>query len=170
MKPRIRFVRQAARQLLKDCGISEPPVDLRVVAEKLGLGYEEVDYFPDDVEALLVPMEDGTIAVVNKNFPTNKRRFSLAHELCHHHLHKDRSVLEPTATIDSPESTEDEFTNKDPFEAEADIFAGELLVPLAMLKKSYRPGLTAADIARIFEVSESAASVALLNHFSALFK
>jgi Zn-dependent peptidase ImmA (M78 family) len=170
MKPRTRFVRQAARQLLKDCGITKPPVDLRVVAEKLGLGYEEVDYFPDDVEALVVPMEDRTVAVVNKNFPVNRRRFTLAHELCHHLLHKDRSVLEDTTTIDSPDLSDDEFTNKDPFEAEADIFAGELLVPLAMLKKSYQPGFTAADVARIFEVSEAAASVALLNHFSALFK
>lgn len=170
MKPRTRFVRQAARQLLKDCGITEPPVDLRIVAEKLGLGYEEVDYFPEDVEALIVPMKERTVAVVNKNFPRNRRRFSLAHELCHHHLHKDRSVLEDPTTIDSPDSSEDEFPSKDPFEAEADIFAGELLVPLAMLKKCYQPGFTAADVARIFEVSESAASVALLNHFSALFK
>lgn len=170
MRPRTRFVRQAARQLLKDCRISDPPVDLRVIAEKLGLAYEEVDYFPDDVEALIVPMEDRTVAVVNKNFPENRRRFSLAHELCHHYLHKDRSIFEDADTIDSSDLLELEVANKDPFEAEADIFAGELLMPLFMLKRHYKPGFTAGDIARIFEVSESAASVALLNHFSALFK
>jgi len=175
MRPRTRFVRQAARQLLKDCRIANPPIDLRIVAEKLGLGYEEVDYFPDDVEALIVPMEDRTVAVVNKNFPKNSRRFSLAHELCHHHLHKDRSVLEDANSIDSsdldsPDLLEPEGATKDPFETEADIFAGELLVPLFMLKKHYKPGFTAGDIARIFEVSEAAASVALLSHFSALFK
>ncbi len=174
MRPRNRFVRRAASQLLRDCQISDPPVDLEKVAEHLGLGYEEVDYFPDDVEALIVPMEDRTVAVVNKNFPKNRRRFSLAHELCHHYLHKDRSVLEDTDTIDSTTAdTSDVMASdgtKDPFEAEADIFAGELLVPLFMLKKYFKPGSTAADIARIFEVSEAAASVALLNHFSALFK
>lgn len=175
MRPRTRFIRQAARQLLKDCRISDPPVDLRVVAAKLGLGYEEVDYFPDDVEALIVPMEDRTVAVVNKNFPKNHRRFSLAHELCHHYLHQDRSVLEDPNTIDASDLDSSdllgtEAATKDPLEAEADIFAGELLVPLFMLKKHYKPGFTAGDIARIFEVSESAASVALLNHFSALFK
>lgn len=172
MKPRTRFVRQAASQLLKDCRISDPPVDLQIVAQHLGLGYEEVDYFPDDVEALIVPMEDRTVAVVNKNFPKNRRRFSLAHELCHHYLHKDRSLLEDTNAIDSPnvDSSDSVDLAKDAFEAEADTFAGELLVPLFMLKKHYKPGSTAADIARTFEVSESAASVALLNHFSSLFK
>ena len=80
---------------------------LRVVAEELGLGYEEVDYFPDDVEALIVAMGDRTVAVVNKNFPKNKQqRFTLAHELCHHYLHKDRGVLEEITTIDSPSPTE----------------------------------------------------------------
>jgi Zn-dependent peptidase ImmA (M78 family) len=79
-------------------------------------------------------------------------------------------MLEDNTTIDSADLSEDEFANKDPFEAEADIFAGELLVPLAMLKRHYQPGFTSADIARIFDVSEAAASVALLNHFSALFK
>lgn len=170
MKPRASFVRKAARDLLKKCNISEPPVDLRVVAEKLGLGYEEVDYFPDDVEALIVAMGDRTVAVVNKNFPENKRRFTLAHELCHHYLHKDRSVLEEITTIDSPSSIEHDSTIKDLLEVEADIFAGELLIPLPMLKQHYQPGFTANDVARIFEVSESAASVALMNHFSALFK
>lgn len=170
MKPRTSFVRKAARDLLKQCNISEPPIDLRVVAEKLGLGYEEVDYFPDDVEALIVAMDDRTVAVVNKNFPKNKRRFTLAHELCHHYLHKDRSVLEETTTIDSPSTSGHDPSAKDPFEVEAEIFAGELLIPLTILKKHYKPGFTANDIARIFEVSEAAASVALMNHFSALFK
>jgi Zn-dependent peptidase ImmA (M78 family) len=168
--PRIAFVRKFAQQLLRRCGITEPPVDLRIIAEKSGLAYEEVDYFPDDVDALIIPVEDRIVAVVNKNQSVTRRRFSLAHELCHHLLHKDRSVLEDYITIDSPPLGEGTMTSKDPFEAEADIFAGELLVPLVMLKKYFRSGHTAADIARIFEVSESVSAIAITSHYKALFK
>lgn len=170
LRPRTRFVREAARRLLRDCRITEPPVDLRVIAKKLGLEYEEVDYFPDDVDALIVPMADRAVAVVNKNQSETRRRFSLAHELCHHYLHQDRTILEERITIDSTAAAEDESAGKDPFEAEADIFAGELLVPLPLLKKHFRPGSTAADVGRLFLVSESVASIAIVSHYSALFK
>ena len=170
MGPRTRFVREAARRLLRDCRITEVPVNLQVVSEKLGLAYEEVDYFPDDIEALIIKMRERTVAVVNKNFSETSRRFSLAHELCHHFLHQDRTVLEDRITMDSPEFAETEPSGKDPFEAEADIFAGELLVPLPLLKKHFHPGLTAADVAHLFAVSESVASIAIVSHYSALFK
>jgi hypothetical protein len=58
----------------------------------------------------------------------------------------------------------------DPYEAEADIFAGELLVPLPMLKRHFKSGMTAADVARLFAVSEQAASIAITTHFTSLFK
>jgi len=172
MKPRTTFLRKAARQLLKDCGITDPPVDLQVVIKKCGLAYDEVDYFEDDVAAIIIPMEGRVVAVVNQKTSLTRRRFSLAHELCHHLFHKDRSALQDITTIDSPPeySEYDEVGKKDPFETEADIFAGELLVPLPMLKKHYRSGHTAEDVARIFNVSKEAASIALTSHFSALFK
>jgi Zn-dependent peptidase ImmA (M78 family) len=170
MGPRTRFVREAARKLLHNCRIIDPPVDLQAVSRHLGLEYEEVDYFPDDVDALIIKLSGRTIAVVNKNFPEYVRRFSLAHELCHHYLHQDRTVLEDRITIDSPPKVGDVAVEHDPFEAEAEIFAGELLVPLPMLKKLFRPGFTAAEVARIFAVSESVASIALISHYTALFK
>jgi Zn-dependent peptidase ImmA (M78 family) len=170
MKPRTGFIRKYARELLKRCGITDPPVDLRVILEKEGLEYQEVDYFPDDVDALIIKMEDRTVAAVNKNQSSTRRRFSLAHELCHHLLHGDRTVLDDRITIDSPPSGVEETSSKDPYEAEADIFAGEVLVPLPMLKQHFRSGLTAADVARIFSVSEHVASIAISTHYASLFK
>ena len=73
MVPRTRFVRDAAHKLLRDSRITVPPVDLAVVSKKLGLDYEEVDYFPDDVDALIIKISGRTVAVVNKNFPEATR-------------------------------------------------------------------------------------------------
>jgi Zn-dependent peptidase ImmA (M78 family) len=170
MRPRTKFIRKAALELLKRCGINKPPVDLRTIVDKLGLSYEEVDYFPDDVDSLIIPIENRVVAVVNLKQSKSRRRFSLAHEICHYLYHQDRSVLEEVPTIDSPLAYSEHPSSKDPYEAEADIFAGELLVPLPMLKTVYRAGLTAADIARSFDVSEAVASIAMTNHFNALFK
>lgn len=169
MKPRTGYVRRFARQLLKRYAISEPPVNLLRIVRGEGLEYQEVDYFSDDVDALIIPLGDRFIAAVNKNQSPNRRRFSLAHELCHYLLHRDRSILEERVTIDTP-LERDEVHSKDVFEAEADVFAGELLVPLSFLKKHLRPGVTIPDIARLFEVSEQVASIAFSNHYSSLRK
>lgn len=170
MGPRTRFIRETARKLVSSCGIANPPVNLQVISEKIGLAYEEVDYFPDDVDALIIRLPDRTVAAVNKNFSETRRRFSLAHELCHHYLHQDRTILDERVTIDSEDLVGSEQFGQDPLEAEAEIFAGELLIPLPILKKYFRPGYTAADIGRIFAVSESVASIAIVSHYSALFK
>jgi Zn-dependent peptidase ImmA (M78 family) len=170
VKPRVGYVRKYARELLKRCGVTDLPVDLRIVVEKVGLEYQEVDYFSEDIDGMIVQMEGRVIAVANLNQSPNRRRFSLAHELGHHLLHPDRTVLDDRSSIDSPPPESDEFSSKDPYEAEADIFAGELLVPLPMLKQHFKSGMTAADVARLFAVSEQVASIAITTHFTSLFK
>ncbi len=170
MRPRKSFIRRAALNVLKECRITDPPVDLLIITKKYGLEYQEVDYFEDGVDAMIIKLDGRVIAAVNQNSSFNRRRFSLAHELCHHLYHQDRSALIEDVSIDFPEGDVYSESSKDPFEAEADIFAGELLVPLPMLKKHFRSGQTAADIAHIFAVSESVASIAITSHFSALYK
>jgi hypothetical protein len=170
MQPRKSFMRRAALSVIRECGITDPPIDLLTVTRKYGLEYQEVDYFEDSVDALIIKLDGRVIAAVNANSSANRRRFSLAHELCHHLFHQDRSSLIDNFSIDVSEETAYEEQSKDPFETEADVFAGELLVPLPMLKKHFRSGYTTADIARMFSVSESVASIAITSHFDALFK
>lgn len=169
MKPRIGYIRGVVRRLLRRHNFKAPPVDLKTFVESEGLEYQEVDYFEDDVDALIIHLDGRIIAAVNQNHAPNRRRFSLAHELGHHFLHVDRSVLEEVPNIDTG-NLRDEVHSKDIYEREADIFAGELLVPLEMLKKTYKKGLTIPDIAGLFKVSEQVASIAVSNHFKSLFK
>jgi len=168
--PRTPYVRRVAKELLRASNVRRAPVDLRAVVAQCGLKYEEVDYFPDDVDALIVTTEDGSVAVVNKNQSITRRRFSLAHELGHFVLHRNGSVVEESVSIDSPPTGDSEGGGTSIAEREANLFAGELLVPLELLKKNFRPGMTAADVGAIFEVSESVAAIALSSHLRAIFK
>ena len=166
---RNQFVRQMARKVLADSKIKAPPVDLLRILTAHGIGYEEVDDFPDTVDALFI--EDGAkvYAAVNARQHLHRQRFSLAHELGHYFLHRD-GMPEDAVTIDSPPTGEDEIgaPTKSPAEIEADLFAGELLVPLEMLKAHVSKGIP--ELSKIFVVSEQVISIAISRHMRALYK
>jgi Zn-dependent peptidase ImmA (M78 family) len=168
MPIRSHFVRQMAQKVLKESRITAPPVDLLTILRVHGIQYEEMDDFPDTVDALIIERGHQVYAAVNARQHFHRRRFSLAHELGHFFLHRGNYGSEPLVTIDDPPSEEEVIATKDPAESEADLFAGELLVPLAMLKPHARKGI--AELSQIFLVSEHVISVAISKHYNVLFK
>ena len=164
---RNQFVRQMARKILAESNVKVPPVDLLLILSTHGIGYEEVEDFPDTVDALIV--EDGSkvYAAVNARQHLHRRRFSLAHELGHYFMHRD-GMPEEAITIDNPPSDDMGEVTKSPAETEADLFAGELLVPLEMLKLHLQKGIP--ELSRIFLVSEQVVSIAISRHMKALYK
>jgi IrrE N-terminal-like domain len=165
---RNQFVRQIVRKILAESKIQTPPVNLVQILSAHGIGYEEVEDFPDTVDALIV--EDGSkvYAAVNVRQHVYRRRFSLAHELGHYFMHRD-GMPEEAITIDNPPPGDEDGTpTKSPAEIEADLFAGELLVPLEMLKPHVREGIP--ELSRLFLVSEQVISIAISRNMKALFK
>lgn len=163
------FVRQMAKKILAESKINAPPVDLLQILSAHGIGYEEVDDFPATVDALFI--EDGAkvYAAVNAKQHLHRQRFSLAHELGHYFLHRG-GMPEDSITIDNPPTGEDEMAapTKSPAEIEADLFAGELLVSLQMLK--VHTGKALPELSKIFLVSEHVVSIAIGRHMRALYK
>jgi len=164
---RNQFVRQMARKILAESKVKSPPVDLLQILSTHGIAYEEVEDFPDTVDALIV--EDGPkiYAAVNARQHPHRRRFSLAHELGHYFMHRDGMPEEPI-TIDNPPSDGLGAATKSPAEIEADLFAGELLVPLEMLKPHVQKGIP--ELSKLFLVSEQVISIAISRHMKALYK
>src|SRR2546427_4060998 len=124
---RNHYVKQMSKKILKESGITSPPVDLEVILRAHGIRYSEVDDFPDSVDALIMEDGDQVYAAVNARQHLHRRRFSLAHELGHYFLHREGRQEEPV-TIDNPPADDEESWTKSPEEIEADLFAGELLV------------------------------------------
>jgi len=150
--PHRDHARKMARLVFARSGILKPPVDVRLIAKNEGLDYDEVDFFSDDVDALIGPVKGRIVAVVNKNQPLTRRRFSLAHEL-YHYLEGEILVLEDRYTTGGLRESEMTKAGKDPREVEADTFAGDLLVPKALLKDYVRLSDPRGDVADLFEVS-----------------
>ena len=88
--------------------------------------------------------------VVNRALNSNRKVFTIAHELGHHVLHKDylndEGAYQVFPRLNAYSGT------KPPEEQEADAFAAELLVPLEMLRK-YADFASPSELAAMFMVS-----------------
>ena len=164
---RAQFVTKMVRKVLADSQIKDPPVDLVRILKVQGIQYEEVEDFPDSVDALIIEDGEKVYAAVNARQHLHRRRFSLAHELGHYFLHRD-GPPQDLVDIDNPPADQIGSESKGPAEIEADLFAGELLVPLDMLRKHVSEGIPA--ISKTFVVSEQVVAIAISRHMRQLFK
>jgi hypothetical protein len=129
--------RKAAAELLEELEISEPPIDVEAIAQRLGL----------TVSVEVLGNVDGEIRDkkirVNSAHHSVRQRFTIAHELGHLRMH----------TTHGERGSE--------VERQANEFAGALLLPPAMLSKAVREGLNSEELRRHFRVSRDALSIAL---------
>ena len=143
--------KQAARDLLTKYKITMAPVDPEAISEAEGF---EVVYatfngtIADEVAGFSEPMS-GRI-VVNSALNSNRKVFTIAHELGHHVLHKD--YLDDEGAYQVFPRMNSYSGAKPAEEQEADAFAAELLVPLNMLRK-YVDFASPSELAAMFMVS-----------------
>lgn len=169
-RPRIGFARTVARKILKDCGIQKPPVDTQQVVSKLGYTYIEVPTFPDNVGAVFLEHDGEQYAAVNANHRSQQKRFSVAHEIGHIQMGHNREYCDEPPSLDNPSTGKEHSEREKAYEREANAFAGELLVPLEMLKVEFRKTQDIDALAEIFFVSTYVISIAIMDHQRSLYK
>ena len=82
LKVRTAFCRKAAEQLLKRCGLQQPPVPVDQIARKLGFDVRVVD-LSIGVDARLRVTGASSIIELASGQPDVRHRFSIGHELGH---------------------------------------------------------------------------------------
>jgi len=149
----MKALRPAERMLL-ELGIEHPDqIDLEAIAWTSGAA---VKYRPlDQCEAMIVGTARRAVITVNSNALPRRRRFSLAHEIGHWHLHRGRVLVCGAADIENPA-----HGALDP-ENQADQFASDLILPDFMIRprimKMKRLTLAAArEVAEEFKTSLTA--------------
>lgn len=153
---------KSAEELLKENGISmEPPIDLNELTKKIGIQVKEHDFSVVEKKTGLgdnsilgaTLLFDDNIMILYKKYAEKRndhgKRFTIAHELGHCVLHAEEIE-------NNHLQLRSEICNKNnPREVEANIFAGQLLIPeetlLRVLAKLLIP--TLKNLAEIFDVS-----------------
>lgn len=142
------------RGILKQAGITVPPVDVTKVAELFSIPVIPYPDFPEDISGTIVRLDDNGKAVIgiNQKHAAVRQRFTVAHELGHYLCgHDDRTIVDDRLDKDSPKETE------------ANRFAAELLMPRDLLVVDLKKGrFDIPALAQRYQVSEQAMSVRLL--------
>ena len=157
MPVRTKFCEMKAAEILRDAGITNPPVDVAGIAASLFLDIVQSGTQGHGGRALL---EFGEIRVSASESMTGQR-FSIGHEIGHYLLHPDDLVF---SAHEDPES---ELYAEDPaneLEREANYFSGVLLVPPLWLRKDVDAGFMPAEFANRYQVSQEVIFIALEQH------
>jgi Zn-dependent peptidase ImmA (M78 family) len=150
----------AAKKLLEELGITEPPIPVERIARHMGaeVRYKKAER---DISGFIARQDDGSFIIgINSFHHAHRQRFTLAHEIGHLCLHTSKKLY-----VDHVPKFRDVKSSQavDPEEIEANIFAAELLMPEEMLRsdiQSMRDDLNANEaidrLAKRYQVSPEA--------------
>lgn len=168
---RRKRIRATVDELLRGCGIEEPPVKVHGVAKYLGLQVRAAST-DDEMSGFLHRAAPGVPAVigVNASHSMTRQRFTIAHEIGHFLLHAasefhvDQRFIAFRRDSKSAEGS-------DWMEVEANVFAAELLMPHAFLRADLvelaqidlEDQTEVAELAERYKVSQQAMTFRLAN-------
>jgi hypothetical protein len=142
---------------------SETPVRVGALANALGLGIVQSTLHPG-ISGQIEPSNDylaGFLIRVNRHEVKERQRFTIAHEIGHYALHRDRIGHGITDTILYRSKLSSSL------EVEANKFAAQLLMPLEKVREflqefgGRKDRQVAGEIARKFGVSTDAMEIRL---------
>lgn len=148
VQPGVGFARNAARRIIKELKLRQPPVLLRNVIKHIRKGSDIIVTewnFENETDGIALSIGQTMAIGYNPNKHIHRQRFTVAHEIGH-------LLLGHTLQKSNPSS---EVSNINDLEAHQ--FAAELLIPLEMLKKDIRLGIVnVKSLAMRYIVSEEA--------------
>lgn len=161
----IKLINSKVNAVLKSLPELTLPIKIEEVAKSRGL---TVMPYPlgDDVSGLL-SIKDGVGTIgYNQNEPKVRKRFTIAHELGHYELHRDKSDLFVDKQFIYRSQNSGNTAVNQQMEQEANMFASGILMPTDFVRQAVENAnidLTSADtikeLAKMFEVSETAMSI-----------
>lgn len=172
MKPKYlptNEIEKQATELLEAKGNKSAPINLDVVAHRLGI---IVNYttLGEDISGLLVVKEDRGVIGINSDHAPVRQRFTLAHEIGHYVLHRQNLGLFIDKKYSAVFRDSQSSKGKERIEIQANQFAAALLMPATLLEKQVNmEGLDLGDdivteeLAHEFGVSIQALGYRLAN-------
>ena len=167
---RVRYsrIRKLATQLVAEHAIIAPPVDVERVASSRGASIR-YDDLGEGVSGILVRGHPGKAVIgVQRSHSLQRQRFTIAHELGHFLLHDGDEVhVDHVFRVNYRSDRPQDGVQIE--ETEANVFASELLMPVAFLDQEgdfifdAEGGPRLAALSTKYQVSREAMSWRLLN-------
>ncbi len=167
-----------AEKLLSENGLLEIPVDITGLVKCLNLKLMRSEFDGEHISGMLVIDEKNPTVVVNGEQSEARQRFTIAHEIAHYELHRDREELfiDDTFAI-ALRSNIQNNENSRIMEIQANKMAAALLMPYELLVSELGNELedvelelddnvldaVISNLASEFEVSEQAMRIRLTN-------
>ncbi len=166
----MRVIESKAEALLKDIGITRPPVNVERVADHLGIQIAN-EPFDDDLSGVLIRKAGGAVIAVNKAHSLVRKRYSIAHEIGHYCLRHVGDIFVDKVVLNKRDGRSSYGIDRK--EIEANTFAAALLMPERMVEKAVlalvdeRPSISlsqlTAELASRFPVSQQAMGYRLVS-------
>jgi len=138
MAIRRKQIRQLVESLLAQHKIKDGPVPVDMIAQTLGIEIK-LDKVDDGLSGFIVRDRQSKKAIIgaNKSHHLHRRRFTIAHELGHFLLHEGHTVHldENRGAFRINLRSAESASGEDNDEKEANLFAAELLMPVAFLQQ-----------------------------------
>ncbi|MEO8009263.1 MAG: ImmA/IrrE family metallo-endopeptidase [Betaproteobacteria bacterium] len=160
-----------AKRILTELGITEIPIPVEKIAEKLGakLSYEPFEG-QEDISGVLYRKDSHVVIGINSTHVKARQRFSIAHEIGHLVMHKGALFVDKTVRFNRDANSSKAV---DPREIQANQFAAELLMPEELVanevskrlkkKGKYSQQLLVEELATTFGVSAQSMEFRLIN-------
>jgi Zn-dependent peptidase ImmA (M78 family) len=135
--------RQSARAILIDYGVEAAPIPVERIIKKKGIRLQ-FSPFDEALSGMAVIKDNIAVIGVNALHHPNRQRFTMAHELGHHVMHREHLI--GTVHVDKGFTVfiggqrtmlRDELSaaGTDMMEVQANAFASELLMPSFLIEK-----------------------------------
>lgn len=160
-KPNYKLVKSKVADVIKTNFITSPPVNAKELATYYGLTIKFAN-FSESMSNTCGFLDINEAAIyVNAKDSVERQNFTIAHELGHWLLHRDKITSNPASyqiLMRHPIGGESDYMEK-----EANVFAANLLVPVSMLDVCKKAGFTNRMMGNLFVVSESVIGFRLQN-------
>ncbi|SKA09265.1 protein of unknown function [Chitinophaga eiseniae] len=161
----IKLIHSKVNAVLKAASPITLPVDIESIAKKRGLDVLPYELGPDVSGLLAIKDGKGTIGY-NSTETRVRRRFTIAHELGHYELHKEKSDLFVDKQFIYRSQNSPITVDHQIMEHEANYFASCILMPTDQVRKELEKmdiDLVSEEgikhLAKVFEVSTTAMSL-----------
>jgi Zn-dependent peptidase ImmA (M78 family) len=148
------YCRETAEKVLRDARMMKAPVPVNEIAKHYGFRVALLDQPADKFSGILHRAKKAI--GINKHHVLAQQRFALSHELGHFFLaHRDAG---------EENLNEEDEAKRQLYEAEADEFAAELLVPRELLKAALKEEGDIETLRMKFQVSRHVIAAQLARH------